>query len=97
MQHFKYRNAKLLFPLFFIHTSIIKFLIIPCDDSVVGTLIQLNKARGDSTKGTKREVNALSDWTIAAVGKRDGYMAHYGPHLCLCNFGNSGYQSVTAK
>lgn len=45
----------------------------------------------------KRDVNALSDWTVTAVGKGDGYVAHYGPHLCLCNFGNSGYQSVTTK
>lgn len=27
----------------------------------------------------------------------DGYVAHCGPHLCPCNLGNSGYQSVTTK
>lgn len=36
-------------------------------------------------------------WTMAAVGQGDGYEAHYGPQLCLCNFGNSCYQSVTPK
>lgn len=65
------------------------------------TLLAVNsiKQRGDrdSTKCNNREVNALSDWTITAVGKGDGYVAHYGPHLCLCNFGNSGYQSVSTK
>lgn len=86
-----------MFLLFIFNKTFIVKSCICCGDSIVRTNIQLNNKRKDSTKCTKRKVNALSDWTVAAVGKGDGYVAHCGPHLCLCNFGNFGYQSVTTK
>lgn len=59
--------------------------------------LELNEITGQDKKCSTGGAHALSDWAVAAVGKGDGYVAHYGPHLCLCNFGNSGYQSVTTK
>lgn len=65
----------------------IKRLIVPDDNVLMVCLI----------KDTSAPVRGVKHCQTGQELRGDGYVAHCGPHLCPCNFGNSGYQSVTTK
>lgn len=53
--------------------------------------------QAEGEREREREEWELCQLGLAAVAEGDGSVAHCGPHSCLCNLGNSGYQSVTPK
>lgn len=73
--------------LFAFQLFIIKRLIVPDDNVLTFNLI----------KETSAPERGVKDCQTGQELRGDGYVAHSGPHLCPCNFGNSGYQSVTTK
>lgn len=73
--------------LFAFQLFIIKRLIVPDDNVLTFNLI----------KETSAPERGVKDCQTGQELRGDGYVAHCGPHLCPCNFGNSGYQSVTTK